>query len=455
MAVVLAMVYAVLMWHEQDYLVRMEKQNLFLSTPLFLQQHADSLDGLLNYVACYFTQFFCHPWLGSLVFCCWCGLMMWLTARALRVSQRWSVLLLIPLAWVLVTAFSQGYQIYYSRHEGLLFRQVIALSAVMILVWVARIGLERILKRRLGIGWRLSLTATIMLNVCLVATTLATTYAQWYKDRIFYQEIRMADRMDWQAIIDEAGSVQGEPTRVIVALRNLALFKLGRAGDEMFRYPDGARKANAPVEVHLSQICGKILYLHYGMPNYCTRWCMEQGVKYGWTVDLLEYMTRGAILNREQTVADKYTDLLHHTLFHAREAEPELEEVRHLMGDEGFPGNDFGRAEMFLVSNLSRVETNDRQFASLAVLSAMQLKDARLFWRAFFQYVATQEEGAHMPRHFQEAAFLFGQTDQHVDISRMPFDQEVIASFEQFVQTGWNNRTYYSYYHKTDNMKFD
>ena len=32
---------------------------------------------------------------------------------------------------------------------------------------------------------------------------------------------------------------------------------------------------------------GRPLYMHYGIPNYCFRWCVENGVEYGWRVDNL------------------------------------------------------------------------------------------------------------------------------------------------------------------------
>ena len=78
-----AIVYIVLMSHEQDYLVQMEKMNLFLGTPQFFWLYAErGVDGWVTYVACFLTQFCCKPWLGGLVYCLCCGLMMWLTAKA-------------------------------------------------------------------------------------------------------------------------------------------------------------------------------------------------------------------------------------------------------------------------------------------------------------------------------------------------------------------------------------
>ena len=38
-----------------------------------------------------------------------------------------------------------------------------------------------------------------------------------------------------------------------------------------------------------------------------------------------------------------------------------------------------------------------------------------------------------MPRHYQEAAYLYGHLEHQVDISHMPFDQEVIDNYNAFM----------------------
>ena len=38
-----------------------------------------------------------------------------------------------------------------------------------------------------------------------------------------------------------------------------------------------------------------------------------------------------------------------------------------------------------------------------------------------------------MPTHFQEAAYLYGQLEHQVDISHMPFDKEVVQSYNDFM----------------------
>ena len=87
--VALVAAFAVIVNGESDYLTRVDEMNLFLYTPLFFQQQLVVPGGLLTYLGTYFTQFFYHPWLGTLWLCMWCGVLMWLTVRAFSLSHWW------------------------------------------------------------------------------------------------------------------------------------------------------------------------------------------------------------------------------------------------------------------------------------------------------------------------------------------------------------------------------
>lgn len=268
----------------------------------------------------------------------------------------------------------------------------------------------------------------------------------WYKDTTFHEEIQMnacVDQNDWEGVLRIARQHEGEPTRMIVTLKNLALFKLGRAGDEMYNYRDGSLQPKADFELRMAQLSGKNLYLHYGLPNYCYRWCLEDGVEYGWRVEHLKYMVRCALLNEEYTVAQKYIDLLKQTRYHGEWAEQyeglgskkdeELESIRRLMKGIDILGSDQALVELFLMNIQAYRVTDDPVCAELVLLSAMQLKDIPAFWRAFNQYAMLKKDGQ-IPRHFQEAAYLYGHLENKVDISHMPFDQGIRDSYEAFMQ---------------------
>lgn len=559
--------FFVLLINESDYLWRVQELNLFLYTPLFLKQQLVVAGGLLTYLGTYFTQFFYHVWLGSLLLCLWLALLMFLVYKTFRLSPHWSVLLLIPVALILLTDFDLGYWLYYLKLRGHFFVTVIGTSLAVAAVWVyllipAKYGLHLIwllfvavigypvagvygllaLLLIAVITWRregLTLVQKIVSSIAAVALLFAVPpiyYRQlyyqansdfiwwqalplypeaetwnayylpylllalfllllaasykvewnpsflrktwqrailqlflavavvagcwhyWYKDEVFHIELRMdalAEKADWEGVLREMRAYNEEPTRMMVMYKNLALFKVGRAGNEMYTYRDGSRKVNASFEVRMTQLGGKRIYLEYGLPNYCYRWCLEDGVEYGWRVEYLKYLVRCALLNQEWTVAQKYIDILKQTRYHrdwaeyyeslvrqrnvaALQQDPHIASILRLMQGDNVLGSDQSLLELFLLNMQAYRQTNDPVVAELVLLSAIQLKDIPAFWPAFFQY-ANLHAGQPMPRHFQEAAFLYGNLERQVDISSMPFDEMVKNDYFEMIQTAKNS----------------
>ena len=290
-----------------------------------------------------------------------------------------------------------------------------------------------------------------IINIALIAVLAFGVKNFWYADYNFHKELRMQrcmEQEDWQGILDEATDLQDEPTRAIVMMKNLALFRLGKQGDTMYHYLTGAKPCNAPFRVNMTQVAGRSLYYYYGLPNYCYRWCMEDGVENGWRAEYLKYMTRCALLNGEYRVARKYIDLLKHTRYHREWAESQ---ERFLAGEEAMKSNknyatilqlmnfkdrltsDQSIIEQFLMNHFIYDESDEPLFHEQAAYSGLWSKDIRTFWRLFFQY-ANSHQGQHMPIHLQEAAYLYGHLENHVDISGMPFDDSVKSTYDKFME---------------------
>jgi hypothetical protein len=180
---------------------------------------------------------------------------------------------------------------------------------------------------------------------------------------------------------------------------------------------------------------------------------VEDGVEQGFRTEHLKYMLRCAVLNGEVQAARKYIDLLGHTRYYgewarryepllgdsaAMAADPELGPILHLKASANMLASDKSILETFLVELLSNRRTNDPVCADLVLMHALQSKDIPTFWRAFFQY-ANLNTKIQMPRHYQEAAYLYGNLEHKVDISRMPFDKGVIDSYNQFMKEAQQN----------------
>lgn len=134
----LLLIAVALLRFETDLLWRVQLYNLFLDTPLFFRELMVEPGGLLSYVGCYFTQFFYHPWLGVLMLCGWWLLLMWLTKRTFCIADKWTVLVLIPVAILLVADMSLGYWHYFMKLRGYFFVPTIGTTAGVAMLWAFR-----------------------------------------------------------------------------------------------------------------------------------------------------------------------------------------------------------------------------------------------------------------------------------------------------------------------------
>lgn len=318
---------------------------------------------------------------------------------------------------------------------------------------------------------RLKNTLQSLIVLILLFTGIIGVKAAWYEDENFQKELAMnraIEELDWERALSYArdGSSETKPTRQIVMYKNLAIFRLGRAGNEMFTFPEGATQQNAPWMVRMTQIGAKLIYYHYGKENFCYRWCMEDGVEFGWKAETLKFMARTSLLNREWVVARKYLDLLKKTTFHrawaeryerylatpeafdletleasAKAGKPLLDEqgmkefapIMHLMTYPDRLDGDNSLVEMYLIHSFGKGNGDDPLFQEMTLIGSLYMKDIDLFWPRFMKYASTNPD-IHMPRHYQEAAYLYGHLENKVDISHMPFDQEVRDTYERFMR---------------------
>jgi hypothetical protein len=285
--------------------------------------------------------------------------------------------------------------------------------------------------------FKLIATQAVVLGALLFAV-----FNYWYKDENFHHELRMQrciEQNDWQGVVDEAARQKDEPTRAIVMMRNLALSRLGRQADEMYLYPNGSKRYEAPFNMRLMLCVGPMIYYHYGMTNYCARLCTEMGVEFGWRVENLKLLAKCAILGKEEGRTRKFLNLLKHTTFYgdwankAREME-ELGTVARMMHYTNLLSGDQGYVERFLMNRLAEsVNKDDALFQEQTLLASLWTKDIKQFWYHFGDYVKLHPN-ARMPRYFQEAAYLYGKLEGREMIDQMPIDPMIKQSFENFMQ---------------------
>lgn len=288
-------------------------------------------------------------------------------------------------------------------------------------------------------------------EVCNIHKEISDKYIN--SDRKAYEKLSAKANIatspaELENLIKETKGKFYEPSRMMVQFKNLALVKLGTEANQAFAYKDGGRIQKFKNTIPIALQCGKQLYLHYGLPFFAYRWCIEEAVEYGWNVDNLKYATLSCILTGDYGVACKFLDKLDKTLYHKRwakevrkyidhpsliaEAE-QFKSIKQLMCYDSTLDNDNAVIESYLIKHFTthRPQNATPQFDRVAMLWALQTQDIATFWKCFSNYIQTNDTQK-MPRYYQEAALLYGNLEKSVNISNMPFDKAVLTSYENF-----------------------
>ena len=293
----------------------------------------------------------------------------------------------------------------------------------------------------------------LLCQVVMGCVMVGSVYTFWMKDENFHRELAMQHRIsqcDWTGVLEEAIRQKDEPTRAIVMMRNLALTRLGRQGNEMFLYKGGSKAYAAPFGMRLMLVAGPLIYYQYGMLNYCNRLCMEMGVEFGFRAEDYQLLVNCALLENDKPLAHKYIGILKHTLFYRDWAEQvellidhpeqiaqdaEREPITHMLHYSDVLGGDQGYTERFLMTQLARSnDISDPLFQEQALLATLWTKDIKQFWFHFSNYINLHPNDP-MPRYFQEAAYLYGMIEERQDLEKMPFDVQVKETFDRFAST--------------------
>ena len=553
------LLFAVIVWgllnlFEHEFLFRVQELSLWLPTKVYFDERMLVPGGLMAYIACFLTQFFYYPMLGSLIYVVLLLVVQWLTMRVFQISARHALLALIPGVLIVCCSMEVGYWIFQIKTQGYFFSMLVGflftLSSIffyqvvkgwwryLVVLVIAAAGyplfgfyaLLALIGVAVGALCEAKEGRSVVVLLCVAFAVAApilyySVYEQtrfanmftigmpafefskrdlftwipyillylfplvmpfvplkrgeeavikkafliegsgvavfvvvlglvfWYRDPNFRAEIKMnhaMERLEWRKALDIAKEQKQTPTRLIVLNKNLALLKLGKAGDEMFRYLDGGEPPKSPLQIRLMQVGGKMLYYHYGRMNFCYRWCLEDAVEYGWKVDYLKYMVRTSLISGEPELAKKYIRTLKKTIFYRGWAEryekiadnPELivkdremATILPLYQYRDQLDGDNSLVEIYLLNYFAHtyMDYSTPMFDEAGLMCALTLKDIPTFWNNFFRYANSHKEGR-MPTHYQEAALLYGNLEKNVDISKMPFDKKVDARFKDFMR---------------------
>ena len=295
-----------------------------------------------------------------------------------------------------------------------------------------------------------------MCQVAVAVLLVGSVYSFWMKDENFHRELAMQHRiakLDWTGVLEEAAAQKDEPTRSIVMMRNLALSRLGRQGDDMFLYKNGSKAYAAPFGMRLMLLVGPLMYYQYGMLNYCNRLCTELGVEFDFRTEDYQLLANCALLEGDKPLARKYLHILKQTLFHrdwAEQAEtllvhPELiakdaerEPITHMLHYDNTLGGDEGFTERTLMTQLARsTYADDPIFLEQTLLATLWTKDIGQFWYHFKDYAKLHPQGP-IPRYYQEAAYLYGKMEGRAEVENMPFSAGIKDNLMRFMSSASN-----------------
>ena len=94
--------------------------------------------GLMQYVGAWLTQLCYRPTLGASVMMVIWTLIFYVGAKAFRLQESASALMLLPVACLLVSVVDLGYWIYISTIRGYWFSQSVGYLVMLLLLWAAR-----------------------------------------------------------------------------------------------------------------------------------------------------------------------------------------------------------------------------------------------------------------------------------------------------------------------------
>ncbi len=296
----------------------------------------------------------------------------------------------------------------------------------------------------------------IALYILPIMISVSYVWTGWYKDTNFHTELAMSRAIE-QRQYDEALQVASQahhPTRSIWTMKNIALMNKGQLGNEMYHYPNQSTRSKAPFDVKMVHTVGKLVYLCYGQANYCYRWCMEDGVEFGWRIEDLVLMLKCSLLNGEDAAARKYVDLLRQTWFYKDLADhyasyihhpervkndPELALVKRLMGTGNRLTSDNMTATVYLLNHFVHVKSNDPVLQEQALAWSLQSKDSALIIPQYQEYVRLHPHSA-IPTHYQEAAWLLSEQGNEGKLDLSGVTEEVKQSYASFMQAAQQYR---------------
>jgi hypothetical protein len=264
--------------------------------------------------------------------------------------------------------------------------------------------------------------------------------------------LRAVDEQRWDDVLYEFNSAKGNPSRMMVLYRDIALLN---RGELLNRYQYNNRPANPTVMsdsivVRICDTTGDFIYYNFGETCFGIRRAIEHCMHYGFSYYTLRVLAECALINGEYDNVRKYLRLLEHSTFQkkwASELRPYLEDTtliassprfalvkRLYNGGSSMVGSDDYYVEPTLIHKLSHTATDNPEILDLALAYCLQDKDMNCFWaQVIRQHTLFPEKPFHP--HIQEAMLLFHNELKTgpEDLSFLNIDPQIVARYNLFI----------------------
>ena len=459
--VFIAVAYLLLSAMNSDYLFAVQENSVFIQGRTFMADIVSNPHGgWLTWMSCYLTQFFYYPWLGSSILIAIWVATYYLLLRTFGIKGKWSFVALLPTLFLLFRLLDYGYWIYYTKTIGYAFRGTLLLFIISCVACVTAEVLRNIFAGRWRKGY-----SYIVFAVCFILSTWLS--GGWHlgdhqseigitmKNKNFKHELRMyraIDEFRYEDALKEMQACDGEPTNLMVLLKNIALMHTGRM-TEMFKTNNCGIVPNTgdSLKIRISQLAAPLVYYQFGQMNFAYFWALSNGVTYGQSFRNMKMMIRSAIFSGDFDVAKKYVAMLKTSIFYddwARKHEEWIynstrfvqsidnQYIGRLVNDDvNMLDNDNGLCEKYIIDHFSDlVKPATPLLEDVIMCMSLWGKDEYAFPIHFYNYVQ-RHPNASIPELYQEGAILLCNSERSpIELNNFPFDQLVSDKFNRFVQ---------------------
>lgn len=441
-----------------DYIYTIQDNSLFVSGKTFMTDIVGTW-GWTAWASAYLTQFFYHPWLGSsIIITIWaiCYLLNIYSLKMTEKVDRFCFIAAIPLLFLLFYILDYGYWIYYTKNVGYAFAPSIIYLICSIIVFAVSIPLKKFLRGKTNI---ISITAQalsfgfILINSFFLNKDHQSEISITLNDKNFKHELKMyraLEDMRYEDVIKEMQDSEGDPTNLMVMLKNIALLHNGNLTD-MFKTKNCGivPETGDSLNIHISQLAAPLIYFQIGQMNYAYRWAMENNVKIQ-SVRNIKIMALSAIMNKEFDVAAKYITILKATTFHKEWAyqhermlynSTELLQSEYwqrfaplMIEDSNSLDSDNNLCEKWILDHYCDIINAPNDILEeMSMCISLWTEDDFSFCLQFYAYCQNHPKES-IPALYQEAAIMLcTAAESPVKLDNFPFDIAISQRYNQFV----------------------